>query len=621
MIQILPTGNHSYSYFQPCRKLLLTALLLPLLLASCATVENPAPAAAELPAAVETNAETAADTSAEAPVATTDTAAATPEPKPVAEIQYGNFSEDVLARTILAELAGQRGYSQQSLDEYLQLARETGDLSIIQRTMRIATFLRNVQVALEMGNLWLEREPDSVEARQTIAIQMIALGRYGEAVAQMVMLLEQGNEVNFRIVSSRIATDQNAALILDALITDFEELRLRFPDNESLKLGLAHLYQQNSQIPEAYAIVAQLAKDMGDSPEVVILEVQLLELLGDAERAQSRLAESLETNPKHKQLRFMYGRKLIDEQRFQDAREQFAILVEQDPTDFDIVYSLALLSMEVNMLTEARGYLDRLVVSGKRLDDAHFYLGFINAQENQPDTAIEHYLRVTSGNNFLQAQRNLTELMIRAGRYPEVKAHLQNIRFRNADYNIPLLTMEANVLIDEGRNDDAATLLDSSIGLFPNNVQLLFLRSVLSQNLNDLVLMEQDLRKIIQLDPTSPMAYNSLGYTLADRTDRYQEAYELIGRAFELAPNDPAIIDSLGWVQYRLGMFQEASENLARAYELFPDHEVAAHLGEVLWVMGEHAEATRVWRNALEIEPNSVHILKAMERLNVGASI
>ena len=144
---------------------------------------------------------------------------------------------------------------------------------------------------------------------------------------------------------------------------------------------------------------------------------------------------------------------------------------------------------------------------------------------------------------------------------------------------------------------------------------------MLSQNLNDLVLMEQDLRKIIQLDPTSPMAYNSLGYTLADRTDRYQEAYELIGRAFELAPNDPAIIDSLGWVQYRLGMFQEASENLARAYELFPDHEVAAHLGEVLWVMGEHAEATRVWRNALEIEPNSVHILKAMERLNVGASI
>jgi tetratricopeptide (TPR) repeat protein len=133
--------------------------------------------------------------------------------------------------------------------------------------------------------------------------------------------------------------------------------------------------------------------------------------------------------------------------------------------------------------------------------------------------------------------------------------------------------------------------------------------------------MEQDLRTIIALDPSSPMAYNSLGYTLADRTNRYEEAYELIQRAVELAPNDPAIIDSLGWVQYRLGNLAEAQKNLARAYELFPDHEVAAHLGEVLWVMGERSEASRIWRNALEVEPNSAHILNTIQRLNAGASL
>jgi tetratricopeptide (TPR) repeat protein len=317
----------------------------------------------------------------------------------------------------------------------------------------------------------------------------------------------------------------------------------------------------------------------------------------------------------------MYGRKLVQERRIEEAREQFAILVEQDPRDYDIVFSLALLSLEMNMLDEARGYLDRLVVNGQRLDDAHFYLGYINGQQGNSSTAIEHYLRVTSGNNFLQAQRNLTELMVRAGRYPEVKAHLQNVRFRNADYNSPLLTMEANVLIDEGRNEEASILLDTSLEAFPENIQLLFLRSVLSQNRNDLALMEQDLRLIIRLDPSSPIAYNSLGYTLADRTDRYQEAYELIKQAIELAPNDPAIIDSLGWVQYRLGMYEDARRNLERAYELYPDHEVAAHLGEVLWVMGQRSEAQRIWRNALEVEPDSVHIHNAMERLNPGASI
>ncbi|MGV3593277.1 MAG: tetratricopeptide repeat protein, partial [Gammaproteobacteria bacterium] len=189
------------------------------------------------------------------------------------------------------------------------------------------------------------------------------------------------------------------------------------------------------------------------------------------------------------------------------------------------------------------------------------------------------------------------------------------------DYNIPLLTMEANLLMDADRNDDAAALLDSSIAAFPDDIQLLFLRSVLSTERNDLALMEQDLRKIIELDPTSPIAYNSLGYTLADRTDRIEEAYELIQRAAELSPDDPAVIDSLGWVQYRLGMLAEARENLTRAYELFPDHEVAAHLGEVLWVLGERNEATRVWRNALQMEPNSSPIRNTVQRLNAGTSI
>ena len=235
--------------------------------------------------------------------------------------------------------------------------------------------------------------------------------------------------------------------------------------------------------------------------------------------------------------------------------------------------------------------------------------------------AITHYQNVKGGNNFMQTQRNLAELMIRAGRYPEIKAHLQNIRFRNADYNIPLLTMESGILMDEGKFQDAATVLNSSIGTFPNNIQLLFQRSLLSQEQNDLPLMEQDLRKIIQLNPSNPVAYNSLGYTLADRTDRFQEAYELIKQAYDLAPNDPSIIDSLGWVQYRLGMLEEARVNLDRAYELFPDPEVAAHLGEVLWALGNHSAANKIWRSALEVQPNSEHILNAMERLNPGASL
>lgn len=544
---------------------------------------------------------------------------AQPLPAPV-DIQYGNFDEDILTRVIIAEMAGQRGYNQKALEDYLALARETNDINIIRRASRIASFIRDVPAAIEMGNMWLTKEPESEEALRTLAFQMISLGRYREALGHMTQLLAMGANIDFRLITNRTSVDTNAGLFIDALIEEFEELKTAYPENQTLRIGLAHLYHQNDQIPEAYELISTLSEEMNDNPEVVILEVELLELLGEEERASRRLQQALENNTNHKQLRFQYARKLVDEQRYLDARDQFAIIVEQYPDDFDMLYSLALLSMEINLLSDARQYFQRLVNNAQRLDDSHYYLGFISTQENLDEEAIEHFFNVNGGGNFLQAQRSLTELMIRAGRYAEVKSRLQNIRFRNPDYNIALLSMEANVLMDEGYMEDAGRILNNAVGAFPNNIQLLFLRSVYSQELNDIELMEEDLRKIIQLNPNNPVAYNSLGYYLANSTQRYEEAYELIKRAIELAPDDPAIIDSLGWVQYRLGLYDEARENLGRAYELFPDHEVAAHLGEVLWVMGERSQARSIWRQALENQPDSEYIRSTMERLTSVSS-
>ena len=595
------------------------SLLLPLILASLLSACATAPDGSDGSNGSVSGAKSAELDTSQA-VATPTPEDSQPIPAPV-DIEYGHFSEDVLARVIIAEMAGQRGYNQKALNDYPELARETNDLNIIKRASRIASFLRDVPASIETGNLWLAKEPNSQEALRTLAFQMVAMGRYREAMDHLRNLLAQGATIDFRLITNQTAIDNNAALMIDALIADFEELTALYPANQSLRLGLAHLYQQNTQIEQAYELVRVLAQEMNDNPEVVILEVDLLEQMGNTALAEKRLEQALRNNENHKELRFQYGRKLLDEQRYREAHDQFQIIVEQFPEDYDMLYSLALISMEINMLNEAKQYFQRLVENAQRLDDAHYYLGYINVQENNPTEAIGHFINVNSGGNFLQAQRNLAELMIRSGRYPEVKARFQNIRFRNPDYNIPLLTLEANVLLDEGLYSEASTVLNNAVGAFPNNIQLLFLRSVYAQEVNDLLLMEVDLRKIIQLNPTSPVAYNSLGYTLADRTDRFDEAYQLILRAVELAPNDPAIIDSLGWVQYRLGLYEEARENLDRAYELFPDHEVAAHLGEVLWVMGDKSAARKVWRRALESQPDSEHIRSTMERLTSDSSI
>jgi tetratricopeptide (TPR) repeat protein len=606
-------------------------------LSGCATVDSSAPTAAENTSTVDAagSADIAETATTENPADAGNLAEATDEEP---EIEYGNFTEDQLARLILAELAGQRGQNRQALEEYVALAHDTGNLSIIQRAMRIAIFSRDPQVAMEMAEMWLAQEPDSPDAHQTVALELVSIGRYRDAFDQFAYLLEAGLPVDFRLLSARVASDENASLILKGLISDYEELLQRYPNNDSLRLSLTHLYQQSQQPEEALALVTQLLHEAelrereGAPPQTVlpappnggdliVLEVQLLDMLEEKQRSLRRLQQGVREYPAHKDLRYMYGRRLINEQNYPAARAEFAVLVDQNPRDFDLVYSLALLSMEVNMYAEAKNYLQRLVLNGQKMDDSHYYLGFIAGQENQPAQAIEQYLLVRGGSNFMQAQRNLTELMVRAGRYPEVRTHLQNLRFRNADLNIPLLSLEANILIDEDKFTEAQTVLDSAVGAYPNNVQLLFLRSVLSQEINDLALMEADLRKIILLEPQSPVAYNSLGYTLADRTNRFEEALDLIERAVQLAPDDPAILDSLGWVQYKLGMYDEARDNLDRAFELYPDAEVAAHLGEVLWVMGDRSAATRIWRNALQTQPDSVHVRNTMQRLNPAESI
>jgi tetratricopeptide (TPR) repeat protein len=559
------------------KRLLIIMLASTLVLTACSTTSTSSGPATTTPPATAETAQQSVTPTAESP----DNAEAEPVKK---EQQFGNFTEDQLSRAIIAELAGQRGQSDMALDEYAAMARESSNLSIIQRATRIATFSRQPTLAIEMAQLWLLQEPDAVEPRQTIALELVTLARYRDAFDQLEVLLEQGETVDFRLLSARIATTSNAnpTPVLTGLIDDYETLLMRHPQNDSLRLSLSHLYQIDKHPESALLLIRQMLREAEQKDkqrerdpqstaaasaetisggDLVVLEVQLLDQLEQGEQSLRRLQQGVRAYPGHKDLRYLYGRRLINDRSYAEARAQFSVLVEQNPSDYDLLYSLALLSMEVNLYAEARAYLQRLVLNGQKLDDAHYYLGFIDGQENRPTQAIEHYMQVRAGSNMMQALRNLTELMVRANRYDEVHTHL------------------------------------------------------------DLALMETDLRRIIQLQPQSPVAYNSLGYILADRTNRYQEAYELIRKANELSPNDPAIIDSLGWVQYKLGMYPEARTNLDKAYELFPDAEVAAHLGEVLWVMGDKSAATRVWRNALATQPDSEHIRSAMQRLNPAASL
>jgi tetratricopeptide (TPR) repeat protein len=532
------------------------------------------------------------------------------------EIIYGAFPEDILTRVIIAEMAGQRGYNQTALNDYLVLARETNDLGIIRRAALIATFLRSNEASLELNHLWLAKQPDSEDALKTSAYQLISLNRLNEALVLFAHMHEMGYEVDYRLISNRADNNVEVLPLLGTLISDFEALLPSYPQHFTLRLAMAQLYRQNSQLQEAYEILNQLALENDDPVEILIAEVEILEEMGETRLARRRLQSSLDDKPDNKQLRFAYGRKLVEEGSFRDAMVQFEIIVDQDPQDFEMLYSLALISIEANQLSAARNYFQRLLVNGQRLDDAHYYLALISDEENNPDQAIDHYLQVSGGNNYLVSLRNYMELMIEEDRYDEANNHIRQIRLRRPEINSTLLALEGGLLLDAQEYFSAFTFLSRAISNNPNDTQLIQLRTLVSQELNDFAFLELDLRSLMRLEPNNPSPFNTLGYFLADRTTRYNEAKELIDRAIELSPNDPAIIDSLGWVQFKLGMYQESKINLERAFELFPDHEVAAHLGEVLWAMGNREAAREIWQNALEAQPESEFILNTMQRLN-----
>jgi tetratricopeptide (TPR) repeat protein len=249
------------------------------------------------------------------------------------------------------------------------------------------------------------------------------------------------------------------------------------------------------------------------------------------------------------------------------------------------------------------------------VDSAHLNLGRIHEERDDPQSALAEYAQVGPGSDYLPAQLRQSDILIGNGNWAEAAKRLSQARDEQPDYAVQLYLIEAETLTSNNQPDRGWQVLSQALKQYPDDVNLLYTRAMLAEKRDDLAQMEKDLRTIIKREPENAMALNALGYTLSDRTTRYAEAKELIEKAHRLNPDDPAVLDSLGWVNYRLGNLDEAERLLRQALERFPDHEVAAHLGEVLWANGKQSEARKVWGKALEQQPDSPILRSTLRRL------
>ncbi|MBX9914648.1 MAG: tetratricopeptide repeat protein [Pseudomonadaceae bacterium] len=536
---------------------------------------------------------------------------ATPAP-PSAPVVYGSFSQESLVTLLSAELAGQRNRYDLALDGYMAQAQSTQDAGVAERAFRIAEYLGANQAAQDSALIWAKSAPSNLDAQRAAAIQMAQAGRYDKSMQYMEKVLQAQGDTNFDFLAlSAAETDPETRA---GLMQSFDRLLLKHPENSQLLFGKALLLQQDGK-PEAG--LALLEDHPASSQQVppLLMRVRLLQALDRSDEALPLLEDGIELHPDDKRLRLTYARLLVEQERLDDARIEFNRLVQQFPDDDDLRFSLALVCLEGQDWQEASNYLQELIIRGSHLDAAHFNLGRVYEEQHNLEGALIEYDLVGPGNEFLSAQLRQTDLLLGAKRIEEASNHLAKARERQPDYAIQLYLIETEALTKHQQSPRAWQVIQQALLLFPDDLNLLYTRAMLAEKRNDLAQLETDLRFILAREPNNAMALNALGYTLADRTTRFSEARQLIEQAHQLSPDDPAVLDSLGWVNYRQGQLDEAEALLRQALERFPDAEVAAHLGEVLWVNGKQREARQVWAQALENTPDSPAIRSTVLRL------
>lgn len=533
--------------------------------------------------------------------------------KPTGEepVVQGQFSADTLYALLTAEIAGQRNRFDLALNNYLEQAVVTRDAGIVERAMEISEFLGAHQQALDMALLWVEVDPDNPDALRAAALQLARAGEHDDAMQIMQQVLELEDDTHFDLLA--LAALQTDSETRQGLLETLLDLLQRHPDNPQLSFGAALLLHEAQRSEEALELL-QKHTQHNRSTASVMLESRLQAGMGEPDKAIEVLRQGVEEFPDDHRLRLLLARMLVNAEDYPGAIMHFRELARQNPDDDEMRLALALIELESGDAEAAINELQQLLDQDPENASAAFHLGQALERDGQTDAAIAAWQSIRAGDEYLPSRLRISRLLVEQQRTDELAALMRDERNRNPQRALELYLLEIETLMPV-HTQQAMQLVNEALTQFELNTNLLYTRAILSERLGNPAALETDLRAILQREPENAMALNALGYTLADRNERLDEALQLIERAHKLRPEDPAILDSLGWAHYRLGNLDMAEELLRRAFAAFPDAEVGAHLGEVLWQQGKHREAREVWDEAAEDSDDPSLIDATRERL------
>ena len=526
------------------------------------------------------------------------------------------IKSDALSGLIIADLNIKRGNVLDALPVYVSQARATKDKTLILKSYNLAKIRSDIEIMTEMADLWLAMEPDNPSPHLAKIENYLFLKEPLSAINHGLWIYNFNGDINPLIYI--ISQSQNIGLKPTELIS------IIFTESQSSEID--HLINTllgivSSREGDLEKAEVALKKALNAKPYEVETTIRLAQVLikkGKLEEAISVLSKSVLQNPNNFNLRQQYA-EYLSVKNIEQAISELELINNRNPFNRKIAYMLASLYLSKDETELAKPILENLGSKQNGPNDVNFHLGNIAKKDGEIAKAIYYYSKVISGSNYIIAQERLVDLYTQNSTLAEIQNYLSIKRERNPKYAKNLFQLESSLLLINDEKDKAFELLTNALSAFPNDANLLYLRSMSLDSPETFDEMETDLRSILTLDGNNSVILNALGYSMLIYTERTQEAYDLIKKAHDLNPKDPAIIDSLGWVLFKLGKLEEALNYLNDAYALNKDAEIAAHLGEVLWVLNKREQALLVFRDSYENYPEHKTLLRTIEKL--GAEI
>jgi tetratricopeptide (TPR) repeat protein len=552
---------------------------------------------------------TTAPTTAESPPTTTSATTAPPD----TTTTYKPIPADTLYDLLVAELASNRNQYPLALEKYQRQAIKTRDPQIAAQAARLANAVGSPQQAEQMASLWLELEPTNADAH---FIQAVALSRQGQS-RQSFEHMQRVGELKGDVSYAHIAADSlnQSSTEQAALLAAINDALAAQPDDVELLMAKS-IVQQASDQEAALATARKARKLAPENEQTVILEASLLKQMSRHQETMDLLQNSVERTPDNVRIRRFYAQSLftVDPQL---AAVQFELLLNLTPNDPDTLFFLGLAYTRSHQYDEAKIRFEQLISLGARQSEAHYHLGLIALQQEQLQRAIEHFERVEPGPEYLSAMTQIAKILIITEQPNALHQRFSIQRDKHPTLSISLYILESDILTQLEAYTDAHALLNEALEQHKQNTRLLYARALVAEKQGDMLAAEADLRQILTLEPDNTMAMNALGYLLSNHSQRYEEAHQLIERALQQKPDDPTILDSMGWVNFRLGDLDSALSYLEQAYQRYPDAEIGAHLGEALWQSGQQERAIEVWREALQQDPEHSVLRETLQRFDV----